>query len=240
MKAFYWHRFRFYETVLLILCQIIVSGQCFVFFLLSSIEAFCSLLSRDFFNSISLSKIDGKGGTEADVRTRIGKARTAFANLSNLWKASKISISTKIRLFNSNVKSVLLYGCETWKTTQGVINKLQVFVNRCLRKIMKLKSTDKKRNEQLWERTGQVPIQTEIGRRRWKWVGHTLRKGKNSITRQALHWNPQGLRGRGRPRETWRRCMEREMKDVGMTWVALSKKAQDQGCVEDVCLWPIP
>ena len=33
---------------------------------------------------------------------------------------------------------------------------------------------------------------------------------------------------RGRPRETWRRCMEREMKDVGMTWVALSKKAQDR------------
>ena len=172
--------------------------------------------------------IDGKGGTEADVRTRIGKARTAFANLSNVWKASKISISTKIRLFNSNVKSVLLYGCETWKTTQGVINKLQVFVNRCSRKILKLKWTDKIRNEQLWERTGQVPIQTEIGRRRWKWVGHTLRKGKNSITRQALQWNPQGSRGRGRPRETWRRCMEREMKDVGMTWVALSKKAQDR------------
>ena len=92
----------------------------------------------------------------------------------------------------------------------------------------KLKWTDKIRNEQLWKRTGQVPIQTEIGRRRWKWVGHTLRKGKNSITRQALQWNPQGSRGRGRPRETWRRCMEREMKDIGMTWVALSKKAQDR------------
>ena len=89
-------------------------------------------------------------------------------------------------------------------------------VNRCLRKILKLKWTDKIRNEQLWERIGQVPIQTEIGIRRWKWVGHTFRKGKNSITRQALQWNPQ------------RRCMEREMKDVGMTWVALSKKAQDR------------
>ena len=96
------------------------------------------------------------------------------------------------------------------------------------KKFLKLKWTDKIRNEQLWERTGQVPIQTEIGRRRWKWVGHTLRKGKNSITRQALQWNPQGSRGRGRPPETWRRCMEREMKDVGMTWVALSKKAQDR------------
>ena len=68
----------------------------------------------------------------------------------------------------------------------------------------------------------------EIGRRRWKWVGHTLRKDKNSMTRQALQWNPQGSRGRGRPRETWRRCIEREMKDVGMRWVALSKKAQDR------------
>ena len=104
-----------------------------------------------------------------------------------------------------------------------------MFANRCLRKILKLKWTDKKkRNEQLWERTGQVPIQNEIGRRRWKWVGHTLRKGKNSITRQALQWNPQGSRGRGRPWETWRRCMEREMKDVGMTWMALSKKVQDR------------
>ena len=145
-----------------------------------------------------------------------------------MWKASKISISTKIRLFNSNVKSALLYGCETWKTTQGVINKLQVFVIRWLRKFWKLKWTDKIRNEQPWERTGQVRIQNEIGRRRWKWVGHTLRKGKNSITRQALQWNPQGSRGRGRPRETWRRCLEIEMKDVGITWVNLSKKAQDR------------
>ena len=46
---------------------------------------------------------------------------------------------------------------------------------------MKLKWTDDIRNEQLWERIGQVPIQTEIGRRGWKWIGHTLRKGKKII-----------------------------------------------------------
>ena len=34
--------------------------------------------------------------------------------------------------------------------------------------------------------------------------------------------------------------MEREMKDVGMTWVALTKQESSrQGCVEEVCLWPI-
>ena len=68
---------------------------------------------------------------------------------------------------------------------------------------------------------GNRQTQMEVG---WTY----MKEGKNSITRQAPHWNPHGSRGRGRPRETWRRCMEREMKDVGITWVALSKKAQDR------------
>ena len=62
---------------------------------------------------------------------------------------------------------------------------------------------------------------------------------KEQSTAEILQWNPQGSRGRGRPRETWRRCMEREMKDVGMTWVALSKKAQDRDVWRRFCLWPI-
>ena len=51
-----------------------------------------------------------KSGTEADVDARIGKARTAFTQLQKIWEASKISQKTKIRLFNSYVKSVLCMG----------------------------------------------------------------------------------------------------------------------------------
>ena len=42
-------------------------------------------------------------------------------------------------------------------------------------------------------------------RRRRSWIGPTLRKAPNNITRQALRWNPQGKRKRGRPRNNWRR-----------------------------------
>ena len=31
-------------------------------------------------------------------------------------------------------------------------------------------------NEELWARTGQEDVETTIKRRKWKWIGHTLRK----------------------------------------------------------------
>ena len=172
--------------------------------------------------------IDVQGGTEADVKARTAKARTAFKQLAKVWKASNISLRTKLRLFNSNVKSVLLYGCETWKTTKTVLNKVQTFINRCLRSILKIKWQDRVRNEELWERTGQKAIEETIKLRKWRWIGHTLRKPCCNITRQSLQWNPQGQRKKGRPRETWKRCTEREMKAIGLTWNELSRAAQDR------------
>ncbi|VDP32353.1 unnamed protein product [Schistosoma margrebowiei] len=35
-----------------------------------------------------------------------------------------------------------------------------------------------------------------------RWMGHTLRRAPNCVTRQALTWNPQGQMRRGRPKNT--------------------------------------
>jgi len=174
------------------------------------------------------SVVDELGGTDADIKTRISKARNAFVSLGKVWKDRSITTRTKCRLFNSNVKSVLLYGCETWKLTKTLLNKLQIFVNTCLRKILRIRWPDKIRNEELWERTGQKMLAKELGRRRWRWLGHTLRKPPENITRQSLQWNPQGRRKKGRPRTTWRRCMEEDMKRGGYSWGGLQKFAQDR------------
>ena len=80
------------------------------------------------------------GGTEEDVKCRIGKARLAFNMLRSVWNASSISIKTKLRIFTTHVKHTLLYGSETWKVTQVLSHKLQSFVNKCLRKILKIPS----------------------------------------------------------------------------------------------------
>ena len=59
------------------------------------------------------SVVDKKGGSDQDVKARVGKARGAFVLLKKIWGSTEISTGTKLGIFNSDVKSVLLYGCET-------------------------------------------------------------------------------------------------------------------------------
>ena len=144
--------------------------------------------------------VDTRGGTEADVKTRISKARAAFRILKNMWKSRIIGKTTKILLFNTNVKSVLLHGAETWRMNNTTLKRIQTFVNQCLRKILGIQWMVKVGNKDLWDRTNQVRIQIEILKIRMGLLGHTLGKPNNYITKQALRWNPQGKRKRGRPK----------------------------------------
>jgi hypothetical protein len=59
--------------------------------------------------------IDNTGVTEADTTVRIRKAQIAFSALNKIWDSTAYSTQTKLGIFNTNVKAVLLYGCETWK-----------------------------------------------------------------------------------------------------------------------------
>ena len=80
-----------------------------------------------------------QGGAEEDIKTRLGKARSAFANLQLLWRSSVYSQNTNSEstramsslcssmaqsagaghnIHQSNVLSVLLYGSECWRRTQ--------------------------------------------------------------------------------------------------------------------------
>ena len=164
------------------------------------------------------SLVTQSGGAEEDVESRIKKAQNAFVMLNRVWRSNIIKTSTKLKFFNSNVKSVLLYGAETWLMTEKLRSRLQTFVNKCLRKVLQIFWPDWITNRDLWERTNQRPIDAEIKGRKWRWIGHTLRKEQSNITRQSLQWNPSGRRNRGRPKMTWRRTAEQELKQAGMSW----------------------
>ena len=118
------------------------------------------------------SVVSKEGGTDEDIRNRINKARHAFNTLRPIWRATSLSLQNKIRIFGTNVKSVLLYGSETWRVTKTNTDKLQTFINKW--SALQIRWPEVIPNEELWERTGQEQIITEIKRRKWGWIGHTL------------------------------------------------------------------
>nr|KAG5689255.1 hypothetical protein BaRGS_006375 [Batillaria attramentaria] len=174
------------------------------------------------------SVVSKDGGTDEDIKSRTNKARHAFRTLRPIWRSTALSLRNKIRIFNSNVKSVLLYGSETWRTTKTSSHKLQTFINRCLRNILNIRYPLVITNQDLWEGTRQVPIEQEIKKRKWGWIGHTLRKSTSNVTRQSLDWNPQGKRKVGRPKQTWRRSTDAEAKAAGTTWAELKRASQNR------------
>ena len=147
--------------------------------------------------------ISKKGGTDEDIQARIaiGRARQTFAMLRPVWRSTALTTNTKLRVFESNVKPLLLYGSETWKLTKGVKQKLQVFINKNLSNILRIWWPTCRiiRNEELWRQTGQRPVEEEIRQRAWDWISHTLRRPDGHVAKRALEWNLQGKRKRRRP-----------------------------------------
>lgn len=113
------------------------------------------------------------GDTETDVNNSISKIRAAFKRLQSTWKSSEISRWTNFTLFNTFVKSTLLYESENWLMLNTITQRLLV--------LFWLNSSN---NSDLW------------------WIGYTIRKPRDSITRTALVCNRQGLGSLDRPMTT--------------------------------------
>jgi hypothetical protein len=80
----------------------------------------------------------------------------------------------------------------------------------------------------LWEKTGEKPIELQIKKRKWKWLGQNIRRDGNAVERTVLDWKPQGMRKRGRPKKTWRRSVIEEVHTKGRTWTEMKRLAVDR------------
>jgi hypothetical protein len=83
-------------------------------------------------------------------------------------------------------------------------------------------------NEELWRRTEEIDMSIQIKRQKCNWIGHTLRKGNETIEREALDWNPWGKRKRGRPKQTWRRSVHNEAAEKRKSWSEVKRMARNR------------
>jgi len=67
--------------------------------------------------------------------------------LSKIWRSRDISLSTKVKVYETLVLSILLYNAETWTLTEELNKRLRVFEMSCLRRIAGVTRQDRVRNE---------------------------------------------------------------------------------------------
>ena len=125
-------------------------------------------------------------------------------------------LETKLRLYNSNVLSVLLYGSECWKLTAKLAHKLETFQNRCLRKILGVFWLNTITNEELLCKTDATSLATQIKRRRWRWLGHVAECHQAHCPRQP--YAGQRMVGDVVARKKHVDEQWKEMKECSLTW----------------------
>ena len=145
------------------------------------------------------------------MRTEIGCASATFRQLFKIWR-SKISLKTKLCIYNAVVISTLLYGSETQATTSSEEKRLDVFHNRCLRRILGIKWFHCARNTTVRKRTGQTPVSLLL-----KWFGHVSQMGQERLPKALSQWRPENAKQRrGRCRTRWRDAVEHDARLAGI------------------------
>ena len=176
------------------------------------------------------------GSLKLEFEERLRRAHQAMGMLKNIWNNNNFSVHTKIKIYKVMVRSILIYGHESWYSTVTTDNKLLAFENKALRRILGIKWWDRVSNSRIREITGVQPVDEFVRFSRWKWLGHVLRK--QGIVRTIPGCIAPGRRSRGRPRETWLRTMRREAGDE--CWEVIEELAQDRAWwrefIEALCI----
>ena len=164
---------------------------------------------------------------DIEINQRIGKAATTLSRLTKrVWENSKLTVNTKMAVYNACVVSTLLYGSETWTTYARQERRLNSFHLRSLRRILGISWQDKVCNTDVLTRAGLPSMYTQLRQRRLRWLGHVHRMEDGRIPKDLLYGELAcGKRTTGRPHLRYRDVCKRDMKalDINITsWETLA------------------
>jgi hypothetical protein len=70
-----------------------------------------------------------------EIKSRINSGNAFCHSIQSLLSSHLLSKNLKIKIYETIILPVVLYGCETWSLTLREEHRLRVFVNRVLRRI---------------------------------------------------------------------------------------------------------
>ena len=166
------------------------------------------------------SVVESSGRMTSDIAKRITQASKAFEALKkSVFLDHDLNISTKRKVYQACVLSVLLYGSECWTPLKKDLKKMDTFHNRCVRTVLGVSNrqqwSQRLSSAELRRRWGDTETASvKVMKRRLEWLGHLARMPEEHTPKMCLFsWLPQP-RPRGGPRLRWRDLTGRDLSDL--------------------------
>ena len=139
----------------------------------------------------------------------------------------------KRKVYKNCVRSAMLYGSGAWCLREKEMAILRRTERAMIQAMCGVKLLDQRNSEELMDMLG---IKESLDRMAkassMRWYDHVLRKDKNVIVK-ALKFEVSGSRGRGRPKQTWKKQVENEIREKKR--MRMRKKKKNGLVKEDAC-----
>jgi hypothetical protein len=126
-----------------------------------------------------------------EMKSEFNSGNASYHSVQNLLSSRLISKNLKIKIYETVILPVVLYGCETWSLTLMEEHRLRVFENRVLRIFGPKREEDgswrKLHNDELHRLYSSPNIVRVIKLRRMRWAGHEARIGEGRCL-QGFGW----------------------------------------------------
>ena len=158
---------------------------------------------------------DGDMSTEVNKSTQCGWNN--WRKISGVLCDRRVPPQNNGNIHNMIFQPVMLYGMETVPVTSSRVKKVEVTEMKMCRWACGHTLRDHVGNENIKDRLKVESITERCTKVRLRLFGHVKRRDQEYVGRKTLEMVPPGRRKRGRPKQRWMDCVNRDMRAIGTT-----------------------
>jgi hypothetical protein len=155
-----------------------------------------------------------------EIKSRLNLGNAWYHSFQSLLSSCLLSRNLKVKIYETIILPVVLYGCETWSVTLREEHRLRVFENRVLRWIF-VPMRDEVTGE--WrklhsEEFHNLYLSPDIRQNKWRrmrcgqGMWHSWEREKRL---QGFGGKPEGKRPLQRPRCRWEDGIKMDLREIG-------------------------
>ncbi|KAL6543328.1 hypothetical protein OROHE_010848 [Orobanche hederae] len=161
--------------------------------------------------------IQKDGELDGDVAHRIKVGWLKWKSATGVLCDPGMPHRLKGKFYRTAIRPALLYGTECWAVKQCHVQKMNVAEMRMLRWMCGHTKKDRLRNEVIREKVRVASIEDKMMENRLRWFGHVRRRPVDAPVRRLESWGTSNIvKGRGRPKKTWIKLIENDMRFLGI------------------------